>query len=468
LPAIRSAAVSGLFYPAAAPALTRQIEGFLEQVGVATEADAPKAIIVPHAGYVYSGPIAAAAYARLAPVRERITRVVLLGPAHFVGFRGLAASSAEAWQTPLGKVPIDRAVIERLMQARLVGVLDAAHAREHSLEVQIPFLQQVLGEFRLVPIVAGEAPPDAVAALLDTLWGGEETLVVVSTDLSHYLDYGSCQDIDRRTAEAIEALDPSGLRRDSACGRVPLSGLLVAAKRRGMSIARLDLRNSGDTAGPRDRVVGYGSWALFERGKAQPFEADADLTEAGPRLIELAWASIAGGLASGLPKAVEVRALLPAALAAPGAAFVTLRRDGRLRGCVGSPIARRALAADVADNAFKAAFKDPRFPPLNHDELTDLELSIAVLTPPTQMHFADEIELLAQLRPGVDGLIIEDEQRGALFLPAMWRELPDRREFLSHLKRKAGLAPDHWSATLKAARFRTVEIKGGARHAPQQ
>jgi len=161
-------------------------------------------------------------------------------------------------------VPIDRPVVERLIEARLIGVLDAAHAREHSLEVQLPFLQVALSEFALVPIVAGDASPEAVAALLDAVWAGPETLIVVSTDLSHYLDYRSCQETDRQTAEAIERLDPGALRPESACGRVPVCGLLSATRRRGMSIVRLDLRNSGDTAGPRGRVVGYGSWALFE------------------------------------------------------------------------------------------------------------------------------------------------------------------------------------------------------------
>jgi AmmeMemoRadiSam system protein B len=264
LPAIRPAAVAGSFYPAAAAELHREIGKLLGSVETTSIAPVPKALIAPHAGYIYSGPIAAAGYSRLALARERITRVVLLGPSHFVGFHGMAAGSAEGWQTPLGTVPIDRPVVERLIEARLIGVLDAAHAREHSLEVQVPFLQVALSEFVLVPIVAGDASPEAVAALLDALWAGPETLIVVSTDLSHYRDYRSCQETDRQTADAIERLDPSALGSESACGWVPVCGLLAAARRRGMSIARLDLRNSGDTAGPRGRVVGYGNWALFE------------------------------------------------------------------------------------------------------------------------------------------------------------------------------------------------------------
>jgi MEMO1 family protein len=463
LPAIRPAAVAGSFYPAAPAELQRQIADFLDGSGSAASGPVPKALIAPHAGYIYSGPIAAAAYVRLAPARGSITRVVLLGPWHFVGFRGLAASSAEGWQTPLGTVPIDRPVVERLVEKKLVVMLDAAHAREHSLEVQIPFLQQALGGFALVPIVAGDAPPEAVAALLDAVWGGPETLIVISTDLSHYLDYRSCQEIDGRTASAIERFDWDALGPDSACGRVPVRGLLAAAKRRGMSIARLDLRNSGDTAGPRDRVVGYGSWALFEpSGRDRKEEIAADepaLAAVGPTLIELACASIAHGLAEGCPKPVAVTPDLPEILVAPGAIFVTLHRLGQLRGCVGSVIAQRPLIEDVADNAFKAAFKDPRFPPLRPDELDGLDLSLALLTPPAPMRFVDEPDLLAQLRPAIDGLIIEDGLHRALFLPAMWQHLPDPRQFLNHLKQKAGLDAEHRSPAFRASRFRTAEIR---------
>ena len=421
----------------------------------------PKALIAPHAGYIYSGPIAAAAYARLAPARGRITRVVLLGPSHFVGFRGLAASSAEGWRTPLGTVPIDRAVVERLVEEKLAGVLDAAHAREHSLEVQIPFLQQALRGFALVPIVAGDAPPEAVAALLDAVWGGPETLIVISTDLSHYLDYRSCEEIDSRTASAIERFDWGALGPDSACGRVPVRGLLAASKRRSMSIARLDLRNSGDTAA---RATGWSvTAALFEPAdQEREEEVAADepaLAAVGSTLIELACASIAHGLTDGCPKPVAVTPGLPAILAAPGAVFVTLQRVGQLRGCVGSAIAQRPLIADVAENAFKAAFKDPRFAPLRPDELDSLDLSMALLTPPEPMRFADEPDLLAQLRPTIDGLIIEDGSHRALFLPAMWRHLPDPRQFLNHLKQKAGLDAEHWSPGFTASRLRTAEIR---------
>lgn len=446
---LRRPAVAGMFYPAEPAELSRQITAFLAEAP-APEAGArvPKALIAPHAGYVYSGPVAAQAYALLAPARGRITRVVLMGPSHRVAFRGIATSGADAWTTPLGDVAIDRDTTARLMGLPMVGTLDKAHEAEHSLEVHVPFLQAVLGEFQLVPLVAGETPRDVVAAVLEEAWGGPETLIVISTDLSHYLDYESCRATDAATVAAIEHLDPAAIGSSQACGRVPVGGILLAASRRHLTITTLDVRNSGDTAGPKDRVVGYGAWALYEP------EQDP-LHGIGPRLLELAWAAIRARLAGGAvapPSAPDI-------LTRPGACFVTLKRHGQLRGCIGSPQAWRPLGADVVDNATKAAFEDPRFAPLAASDLDGLSLSVSVLTAPVPMRFASEQDLLGQLRPRVDGLIIEDGGRRALFLPAVWEQLPDPAQFLAHLKAKAGMAIDHWSPHFKASRFQAVEVK---------
>ena len=309
--AIRHPAVAGTFYPAEPDALERQLALFLsEAANDAPSQTLPKAIIGPHAGYVYSGAVAARAYARLSAARGRIQRVVLIGPSHHVAFRGLAVDTSDAWLTPCGTVPLDTDAIARLRALPMVGELDAAHQREHALEVHVPFLQRVLGDFRLVPIVTGDAPPDAVAAVFEALWGGPETLIVVSTDLSHYLDYAACQRIDQTTADAIERFDADVLTPSHACGSVATRGLLLAAKRRGMAIERLDLRNSGDTAGPRDRVVGYGAWALYEPAiGAPPDDSERAAVEAiGPMLIELVRQSIAFGLDTGnAPNVIDQR-----------------------------------------------------------------------------------------------------------------------------------------------------------------
>ncbi|HUN43380.1 MAG TPA: AmmeMemoRadiSam system protein B [Acetobacteraceae bacterium] len=460
---LRSPAVAGTFYPADPAVLRRQVADFLADADNAppTASHFPKAIIAPHAGYVFSGPVAARAYARLAGARGKIRRVVLIGPSHYVGFQGLAVDTARAWAMPNGTVALDTEAIATIRHLPMVGELEAAYTREHALEVHVPFLQHVLGEFRLVPIVAGDTPPDAVAAVFDMLWGGPETLFVVSTDLSHYLGYQACQRMDSDTAAAIERSDIDAITSTCACGAVPTRGLLRSATNRGLTIERLDLRNSGDTAGLRDRVVGYGAWALYDPVASVEQDNERDTVEAlGPDLIQLVRTGIAIGFRTGRPAEVNPAAPLPTLFAAHGAAFVTLQRNGQLRGCIGSPVATRPLIVDVVQHAFNAAFRDWRFPRLALDELAGLDLSVSVLTPPLPMTFADEADLLAQLQPGIDGLIIEDSGRSALFLPSVWGEIPMPRIFLTHLKLKSGMAANHFSPRFTARRFRSIEVKG--------
>lgn len=257
---VRPAAVAGMFYPRQPDRLAGEVRAYLGDAPPG-RTRVPKALIVPHAGYVYSGPIAAAGYATLAPLRDTIERVVLLGPAHRVAVRGLATTGASAFATPLGDVPIDRDAVARALAFPQVIESDEAHAHEHALEVQLPFLQTVLRKFALVPFAVGRASPEEVAEVVDALWGGPETLLVVSSDLSHYHAYAEALRIDRATADAILAMSPT-LDHEQACGATPINGLLQCARRRGLSPALLDLRNSGDTAGDRSRVVGYASFAF--------------------------------------------------------------------------------------------------------------------------------------------------------------------------------------------------------------
>jgi AmmeMemoRadiSam system protein B len=271
MPAIRPAAVAGAFYPGDCAALAAEVAAYLAAAAPDPNATSPppKAIIAPHAGYRYSGAIAASIYARLAPLRGRIRRVVLAGPAHRVFVRGAAIPAADAFASPLGTIALDLEALASLRALPFVEVSDRAHALEHSLEVHLPFLQSVLGEFRLVPIVVGDATPRQAALLLDTVWGGAETLVVVSSDLSHYLPYEAARARDRDTAAAILHLDAS-LVPEEACGAAPINGLLETARRRALAAELVDLRNSGDTAGDRSRVVGYAAFAFHEpaRGRA--------------------------------------------------------------------------------------------------------------------------------------------------------------------------------------------------------
>ena len=222
----------------------------------------PKALIAPHAGYQYSGPVAGSAYALIAPSRDAIERVVLIGPSHRVGFAGLALPEASAFATPLGEVALDAAAIDGIRTLPQVIVSNHAHRQEHSLEVHLPFLQEMLGAFSLVPLLTGDAAASEVGAVIDALWGGPETLIVVSSDLSHYHDYATASRMDAATSAAIEALRDEDIADEHACGAVAIRGLLWAARRRRLRVRTVDLRNSGDTAGPKDRVVGYGAYAF--------------------------------------------------------------------------------------------------------------------------------------------------------------------------------------------------------------
>lgn len=257
---IRRPAVAGMFYPGDPVVLQKAVRGYLAEVP--ETGPAPKAVIAPHAGYVYSGPVAATVYARLAPVRDRIRRVVLLGPSHYVPFHGLAVSGADSFATPLGAIAVDKEAVARILALPQVHELEEAHSREHSLEVHLPFLQQALDDFLLVPLAVGEATAEEVAEVLEALWGGPETLIVVSSDLSHYHDYETAQRIDSATSQAIERLEQERIGHDQACGRIPILGLITVARRLGLKAQTIDLRNSGDTAGPRDRVVGYGAYVF--------------------------------------------------------------------------------------------------------------------------------------------------------------------------------------------------------------
>jgi AmmeMemoRadiSam system protein B len=259
---VRPASVAGRFYPGDATALRKEVDRLLAAVTVPEEEPTPKALIVPHAGYAYSGPVAACAYARLIRGGGDLKRVILLGPSHHAAFQGLALPEADAFETLLGTVAVDTAMLARIPQVRRS---EAIHGSEHALEVQLPFIQRVAPEAKLVPLLVGQAPPRQVADVLETLWGGPETVIVVSSDLSHYLPDRLGRAMDRETVRRILHLD-TALEAERACGAVPLSGFLEAARRRGLHPVLLDLRNSGDATGDLEEVVGYGAFAFFETG----------------------------------------------------------------------------------------------------------------------------------------------------------------------------------------------------------
>jgi hypothetical protein len=446
--AVRQPAVADRFYPGHPAALRKTVVDLLDAARPANAKPA-KALIVPHAGYVYSGPIAASAYRLLQPQRGKIRRVVLLGPSHYVYLRGIALPEASAFVTPLGTIEIDREAIAAISGLPGVVPMAAAHEQEHSLEVHLPFLQTMLDDFTLVPLVVGDVRPEAVSAVLESLWGGEETLIVISSDLSHYHDYATATKLDRHTSHAIETLAYTEIRPENACGCMPLNGMLYLARQKGLSIETIDLRNSGDTAGPRDRVVGYGAYAVRESAPSSELGSAEKQS-----LLEIARKSIRHGLFQGGPLSLG-DAASHTTLNAVRASFVTLDIEGTLRGCIGSLEAHRALATDVSMNAWAAAFRDPRFPALREHEYPQLDIHISVLSTPAPMDFASESQLLRQLRPGIDGLIIQLDDRRATFLPSVWEMLPQPEGFLSQLKQKAGIGADADLSRLQAWRYRT-------------
>jgi MEMO1 family protein len=452
--AVRAPAVAGLFYPGDSQTLARDLREFLD----GTEADTlkpgfPKILVVPHAGYIYSGAVAAPAYDLLRPARGIVKRVVLLGPCHRVPVRGMALPGASAFDTPLGRISVDAGAVAKARG--LPGVVDMpeAHALEHAIEVQLPFLQAVLGDFSLVPFVVGAIAPSEVAKVLELLWGGEETLVVISSDLSHYLPYDSACAIDSHTARSILSFDPH-ISHEQACGATPLAGALLVAQRRALRGSQLDLRNSGDTAGGKSRVVGYGSFAFGET--AGDYGDDH-----GRALLRIARNGVRAALGfddtDGQPQPWmrELRA-----------SFVSIKVDGALRGCVGTLEPGRPLGHDVAANARAAATLDRRFAPLSAAELERMEVEVSVLSRPSRIAFEDHAGLIEQLQPGVDGLILEHGEgasmRRGTFLPQVWDSIPDAETFIGELKRKAAVASSTRTTACTVKRYRVRKWREGA------
>ncbi|HXI36699.1 MAG TPA: AmmeMemoRadiSam system protein B [Burkholderiales bacterium] len=443
---VRPAAVAGMFYPGEAHALAAEVEDLLGGVGeAAPQLGFPKALIVPHAGYIYSGPVAAHAYDAIAPARGVVKRVVLLGPTHRVAVRGLALPTSAFFDTPLGRIPLDPEAFDQVRDLPQVVRSDPAHAREHSLEVQLPFLQKALGEFKLVPFAVGMAAVSEVAAVLERLWGGAETLIVISTDLSHYHRYDEARSIDGATIERIASF-ATDLSHEEACGATPLNGLLHLSKSRKLRIKLLAACNSGDTAGGKGQVVGYSSFGVYE---GEPVSLD----QAGRTLLAIARSSVENYL-WGKSKEDPQHSWLRQA----GATFVTLTKDDALRGCIGSLHAARPLGLDVAENALGAAFRDPRFPALTAQEWPQCRVEVSLLSAPKPMRFADEADLLAQVRAGEDGIILECDGKRATFLPQVWEDLPEKRVFFQHLVRKAGLPVETRLGRCKVSRYRVAKF----------
>lgn len=441
--------VAGSFYPGAPEDLEAMVSDLLAEAPV-LDAPPPKAVILPHAGYRFSGAVAASGAIALGQGGDPPRRVVILGPSHRHAFRGVALPGTERFATPLGEVPVDARAVAGEPD---VNVVPEAHAAEHAIEVELPFLQQRLTEFSIVPLVVGEISPERLSGLIERLWGGQETLFVISTDLSHFLSTSEAAEIDLATAEAIETTTPDNLGPREACGYRPLAAFLRVAAQRGMRLTRLALTHSGAVTGDESRVVGYGAWMAHDAEQARFAQQHRQA------LLRVAAQGLLSRARRGNPHTIDLKTFAhPLRTFAP--AFVTLKMEGRLRGCIGSLVAHQPLVKDVLDNAIKAGFHDPRFKPLTEEaKIRACEIEIAVLSRPAPMTFESEADLRARLRPGIDGLVLRDGQRRATFLPKVWESLQTPEAFLAGLKVKAGLPRNHWSGSLTIERYVTETFR---------
>ena len=452
---VRKPVWAGRFYPANPQELDQLVQHLIATAD-AEAADRPlqgdlRAVIMPHAGFIYSG-LTAAHAAREIP-RERFRHVVLLGPDHRVGFRNAAVTGATHWRTPLGLIPI--ADGSRLVGARpdLFARIAPADRQEHSLEVTLPFLQARLSNFELLPLVIGPCDAEEMARMLVAWVETPSTLVVVSADLSHYLPEAEAVERDRQTLARIRALDPGweADQHNRTCGRYPVGVLLALARRYGWTATVLHTSNSGRRTGDPSTVVGYAAVAFYGEKPMQKNNPNGKALSSrqGAALVTLARQTLARHFGRRMTpedaQALENNLADPALQACCGT-FVTLKIDNQLRGCIGSLSGRAPLVSGVRDNALNAAFHDPRFSPLSEKELDRVHIEVSVLSEPEPLSYADADDLVAKLRPGIDGVIIKKGYASATFLPQVWEQLPRPESFLAHLCMKAGLPADQWRA----------------------
>lgn len=517
---VRPAAVAGAFYTADPERLRQWIDNALAQAqaqvahlreaGIIPDGT-PKAVIVPHAGHRYSGHTAALAFALLERGRGTIRRVVIAGPTHRVAVRGVACCNARAFETPLGMLTVDRdAERDALRTVPSMIVNDATHAREHAVEVQLPFIQRALGDdVRIVPLNVGDCYPQEAGDVLRALWGGDETAIVISSDLSHYHPQEYARELDDATIADI-ACGAQAIRPRRACGAFPINGLLDVCDELGIRPVLLGRCTSGDEGGmpaladeprgpmtdPDEAVVGYASFGVWADGTSPAGAENADSessrgdasalpADAGPVLLSIARRALEDALgidSAGTATAAQseshhanpaaqgsatsdsaasdsVNAQSSAWLRTPGASFVTLTEDGRLRGCIGTLTPHQPLEADVAEHAVDAAFRDPRFPAVRPWEYPFLDVEVSVLGSPCPIDASSREAVERTLTPGADGLILGDGRHRATYLPQVWEQLPDPHDFVGQLLLKAGLPRDYWSDDMTAQTYRVAAFR---------
>lgn len=446
---LRRAGTAGQFFPGDPAGLKKTVRDLLDDAAqtFGRVPSRPRAVISPHAGYAYSGGLTAAAL--LTSVGSAIRRVAILSPAHRHAFAGIAVPSQAGYALPGMELAIDRAACDGLVRAGLAVERDAAHELEHGIETQLPFLHALHPEAAIVPLVIGQAEPAQVAAVIDHLaeTDPDGTLFVLSSDLSHFLSRDAAIARDQATAQKIETGQHEALSGQDACGARGIAGYLASRTGRGARALRLGMTSSYATTGDAARVVGYGAWSLHAPGDDMLGDPQRD------ELLRVARETLQQRLALGrVPRLDETG--FSARLRGYAASFVTLEQEGRLRGCIGSLAPRAPMVRDVSENTLKAGFSDPRFRPVAADELEAIRIKLSVLSRPAPAGFDSETAARELLVPGVTGAILIDGRHRGVFLPQVWDSLPEPRDFLNGLKRKAGLPEDHWSARLELQLFR--------------
>jgi len=455
---VRQPAVSGRWYPAERRELEQTVDSLLETQPATRVSGRIRALIAPHAGYAFSGRVAAQGFSQ---VPADVERVIILAPAHTVRMRGGGSVlDVDYYRTPLGDIPVAAAASELREQHGFLASLARAHAKEWSLEVMLPFLQRRLTHFELIPVVLGYGfDAGRVAEALQPLLEGPKTLIVASSDLSHDQPYAKAVQLDSDCIHRILAHDMQGLDGKRLCGKEPVSVLVEVAERNGWFPTLIDYKNSGDTTGNREaRIVGYTCIAFTsfregpdEDGTSTSSEgADAREGYEGKRfssgeevlLLDLArrsiWASLAKEALPGLPMYSDT-------LTQTLGCFVTLHKEGKLRGCIGNIFPKDPLVQAVQTNALGAAFRDRRFSAVTEPELAELKLEISILTVPRELTYQDAGDLLRQLRPGAHGVVVtEGTKKRATYLPQVWAQIPDPVYFLSRLCRKGGMSSAAW------------------------
>lgn len=442
---IKQSSVAGTFYPANVNELRKQIDSFKENNKNTYEVPA-RAVIVPHAGLVFSGRLA---YEGISQLDKNIKNIFIIAPAHRVGFSGLGLSSFDFWETPLGKIELNQQIIQELNEKFGADYQDDAIAPEHAIEIEVPIIQSVFDNVKIVPVLVGNATPDKIEEIFSYYYQNPENGFIISSDLSHYLKHEDAVKIDTFTAQLIENGICENFTPNNACGVVGILGLIKFANKNKFSLIRIDTTNSSSVTGDTSKVVGYGTWFLFE-GEKNTFlkEYYSDF------ILDLCKRSLNAQFDSGR---LEVK--FPKVFAEGGACFVTLEKNNQLRGCIGSIIPHRSLIEDIVINAQHAAFKDYRFNPVTKEEIPELQIAVSLLSIPQKISFKDEVDLMEQIRPYNDGIIIRDGNHQSVYLPSVWEQLPDKKDFLRSLKVKAGLAPDYFSNNFEAYRFETIYIK---------